>query len=163
MFTKLSASFEKWLDSHPALKAWLPTHAKTVITSIGALAAAVIGVLTSLGAVHWSGAQTSLVSAETAATIAFLSAVVAHIWPDSKKEPVAVAAAFTALVTTTLTIGTGFSWWTLDKEQLSSLTAVVSATVGLGSALFARSKVTAGSTTPVAPTPGAAPDAGAAV
>jgi uncharacterized membrane protein YbaN (DUF454 family) len=163
VLTKVYARFEKWLDSHPNLKAWLPTHAKTVITSVGALAAAVIGVLTSLGAVHWSGGQTSLVSAETAAAIAFLSAVVAHIWPDTKKEPVAVAAAFTALVTTTLTLGTGFSWWSLDKEQLSSLTAVVASSLGLGSALFARSKVTAGSTTPAAPNPGGAPTVGAAV
>ncbi len=119
-----------------------------VVAAIGTLAVATISLITSLGAVTWSAAQISLVTAETAAVIAFVTAVLAHFWPDTQKQPVAVAGTFTALVTATLTLGTGFAWWTFDQDQSSALVSVVSAVIGLGSALIARNAVTAKGTPP---------------
>jgi hypothetical protein len=150
----LNASVEAWVTAHPRLNQWLPAHAKNVIAAVGALAAAVISLLTSLNAVHWVAAQTSLVSTESAAVLAFISAVLAHVWPDTKQQPVAVAASLTALVTATVALGTGFSWWTISPAQSSALVAVLSSGVGLGSALVARSKVTAPQSVAVAVLPG---------
>lgn len=123
--------------------AWMKKHAKPVIASVAALAAAVISLLTALNAVHWSAAQIAVVTAETAAAIALVTAVAAHFWPETKQEPVALAASFTAFVTGTLTLGTGFSWWALSEAQVASVVAVVSATLGVFSAFLARSQVRA--------------------
>lgn len=142
----------KWVKSHPSASAWIQSHAKPVIGAIAALAASIISLLTTLDAVHWTTTQTSLVSAESAAVIALVTAVIAHFWPGTAQEPVAVAASFTAFVLATLTLGTGFSWWSLSKEQISALVAVLSAAIGLGSALIARSSVKAPKTPAVATT-----------
>lgn len=128
------------------MRAWIQSHAKPVIGAAAALGAAVISLLTTLAVVHWTAAQTTLVSAETAAVIALVSALVAHFWPGTKQEPVAVAGSFTAFVTATITLGTGFAWWDISTAQASALVAVVSATLGLGSALIARSQVQAKTT-----------------
>jgi hypothetical protein len=122
-----------------------------VVGAIGTVAAAVISLITSLGAVDWSAAQISLVTAETAAVIALVTAILAHFWPNTQQQPVAVAGACTALITATLSLGTGFAWWTFTQAQSSAMVAVVSAVIGLGSALFARSMVTAKKTPPSAP------------
>jgi hypothetical protein len=130
--------------------------AAAVVAAIGTLAAATISLITSLGAVTWSPAQISLATAEVGATIAFVTAVLAHYWPNTKQQPVAVAGAFTALITATLTLGTGFAWWTLTQPQTAALVSVVSAVIGLGSALIARSMVHADPTPPLPEEPSAA-------
>lgn len=128
------------------MQVWIATHAKPVIGAVAALAAAVISLITALNVVHWTAAQTSLVSAESAAIIAFVAALAAHFWPGTSQEPVALAASFTALVTATATLGTAFTWWNLSTAQTSALVGVLAAAIGLGSALIARASVTAGKT-----------------
>jgi hypothetical protein len=121
-------------------------YIKSIVGGFLALAAAVITVLTTLNIVHWSSAQTTLVSTAAAAAITFLGAVVAHLWPGTKQETVALAATFTALVAAILSVGTGFNWWHLTAEQVASLISVVTAFLGVSSALIARHFVTAKTT-----------------
>ena len=59
----------------------------------------------------WSAAQTALVTAEAAAVTGFITALVAHLKRGTKQEPVALAATFTATVSATLALGSGFGWW----------------------------------------------------
>ena len=124
----------------------MSSNAKTLVGALGALAVAVIAVLTTFGVVDWSDAQTALVTTEAAALIGLIGAVVAHRTPGTKQEPVAVAAAFTAALSATIALGTGFEWWNLTTEQTSVLVSLVTAIIGVGSALFARTKVTAATT-----------------
>jgi hypothetical protein len=108
--------------------------------------------MTSFNTVHWTSAQTTLVATEVAAFWALASAVTAHLWPQTKKQPVAVAGTVTALVSATLALGIGFAWWQLAQSQNASLISLVTAIVAVVSALAARSAVEAG-TTPPRPTP----------
>lgn len=124
----------------------MATWAKAVLVGVGALAGAVIMILTSFGIVGWSAPQTTLVTAESAALVGLASAVVAHLWPGTKKEPVALAATFTAAVSATIALGTGFGWWNLTAEQTTALVSLVTTIIGVGTALGARQQVTAGVT-----------------
>ncbi len=124
----------------------MPALIKNLLVALGALAVAVIGVLTSFSLVEWSAAQTTLVTAEAGAIIGLVSALLAHFWPSTSKEPVALAATFTAAVSATLALGAGFSWWHLTAEQTSALVSLVSAVFGIGGAVVARSLVTADTT-----------------
>jgi hypothetical protein len=114
---------------------------KALIGAFGAFLVALITVVTVFDVVHWSAAQTALVTAEAAAAAAFLTAVVAHLAPGTSKEPVALAATFTATVSATLALGSGFGWWSLTEQQMSALAGVVTAVIGVGCALFARNRV----------------------
>jgi putative flippase GtrA len=118
-------------------------EAKAVLGALGPLAVAVIALLTAFGIVDWSAAQTALVTAEAGALIGFVTALVAHFWPQTKQEPVALAATFTAAVSATTALGTGFGWWNLTEEQVSTLASVITAIIGVGSAMVARNIVTA--------------------
>jgi hypothetical protein len=93
--------------------------------------------------VHWSAAQTALVTAEAAAVAGFVTAFVAHLIPGTAKEPVALAATFTAVVSATLALGSGFGWWSLTEQETSAVAGVVTALLGVGGAVFARHHVTA--------------------
>jgi hypothetical protein len=124
----------------------MPYIKSAVVGGFLALEAAVISVLTTLNIVHWSATQTTLVSTTAAAAITFLGAIVAHLWPGTKQETVALAATFTALVASILSLGTGFQWWHLTAEQVASLVSVVTAFIGISSALVARQFVTAKTT-----------------
>jgi hypothetical protein len=106
----------------------------------------VIGLMTSFNIVHWTSAQTTLVAAEVAAFWALAGAVTAHLWPQTKKQPVAVAGTVTAFVSATLSVGIGFAWWQLTQPQNASLISLVTAIVAVASGLAARSAVTAGTT-----------------
>lgn len=134
-----------WLGRHlnKGFQGWMASNAKRVMASVVVLATAVITLLSAMELVHWSGGQIALVSAETAAVGALLTAIIAHFWPGTKAEPVAVAATFTAFVTATIALGTGFAWWIISQAQESAILAVVSATIGLATALLARNEVTA--------------------
>ena len=107
---------------------------------------AVTGLVTSFNAVHWTSAQTTLVATEVAAFWALASAITAHLWPQTKKQPVAVAGTVTAFVSATLSLGIGFAWWQLTLSQNASLIGLVTAIVAVLSALVARSTVEAGTT-----------------
>jgi hypothetical protein len=119
---------------------------KAVVAAVGTLAVALITILTVFKVVDWSAAQTALVTAETAAVIGFVTAAVAHLTPGTSKEPVALAATFTATVSATLALGTGFGWWSLTEQQVSALVGLLTAVIGVGTALLARQYVTAGAT-----------------
>lgn len=125
----------------------LPTRVGAVLALLTTLTGAVAGVITSFEVVHWTPAQTTLVGTEVAAFWAFTAAVVAHFWPKTKKQPVAIAGTITALVSATLSLGIGFTWWQLTEAQNASLVGLVTAIVGVGSALMARTTVQAGMTT----------------
>ena len=56
----------------------MPALIKNFFVALGALAVAVIGVLTSFSLVEWSAAQTTLVTAEAGAIIGLVSASLAH-------------------------------------------------------------------------------------
>jgi hypothetical protein len=64
-----------------------------------------------------------------------------HLLPTTKREPVAVAATFTAAVSATLALGTGFVWWHFSPVEIAALVGVLSAMIGVGSAVLARQSV----------------------
>jgi hypothetical protein len=124
----------------------VPPTIGAVLAGLTALTGAVIGLMTSFTTVHWTSAQTTLVATEAAAFWALASAVTAHLWPQTKKQPVAVAGTVTAFVAATLSLGIGFTWWQLTQSQNASLISLVTAIVAVATALAARSTVTAGTT-----------------
>ncbi len=121
----------------------IPALVKGLLGAMAALAEAVIALITTLGFVHWTTTETTLVTAEAGVVFGFVTALTAHLWPNTKKEPVGVAAAFTAVATATIGLGSGFQWWTLTTEQIAAVVSVVSSIVGVGTALTARHLVTA--------------------
>ena len=133
------------VPSNPAI---LPARVAAVLAALTGLTGAVAGIVTSFEVVHWTPAQTTLVGTEIAAFWAFLGAVAAHLWPDTKKQPVAVAGTFTALISATLALGIGFTWWRLTGAQNASLISIVTAIAAVASALAARATVTANTTGP---------------
>ena len=124
----------------------VPPKIAALLAGLTALTGAVIGLMTSFNAVHWTSAQTTLVATEVAAFWALASALTAHLWPQTKKEPVAVAGTVTAFVSATLALGIGFAWWQLTQSQNASLISLVTAIIAVVSALAARSAVEAGTT-----------------
>jgi hypothetical protein len=120
----------------------VPPKIAALLTGLTALTGAVIGLMTSFNAVHWTSAQTTLVATEVAAFWALAGAVTAHLWPQTKQQPVAVAGTVTAFVSCTLALGIGFAWWQLTQSQNASLISLVTAIVAVASALAARSTVT---------------------
>lgn len=137
----MSIQLATWVEHNKKSASWIEDHAKPVIGSIAGLAASVIALLPALNIVHWSAGQTALVSAEAAAVLGLVTAVVTHFWPGTSKEPVALAATLTAWATATCALGGGFAWWQLTEAQSSALVAVVAAAVGVIGAVAARSKV----------------------
>ena len=119
------------------------TNQKAVLAGLGGLAVAVVTLVTVFKMVDWSAAQTALVTAEAAAVAGLVTALVAHLRPSTAKEPVAVAATFTATVSATLALGSGFRWWTLTVQQTSAVAGVVTAVLGVGGAVLARHHVMA--------------------
>ena len=124
----------------------VPPKIAALLAGLTALTGAVIGLMTSFDSVHWTSAQTTLVATEVAAFWALASAVTAHLWPQTKKQPVAVAGTVTAFVAATLSLGIGFAWWQLTESQNASLISLVTAIVAVATALAARSAVNAGPT-----------------
>jgi hypothetical protein len=116
---------------------------RAVLGALAALAVSVITLITVFEAVDWSAAQTALVTAEVAAVTGLATALVAHLTPDTPKEHVALAATFTATVTATLALGSGFTWWDLTEQEISAAAGVATAVLGVGGALIARKYVTA--------------------
>jgi drug/metabolite transporter (DMT)-like permease len=114
---------------------------KALLAALGGLTGAAITFITTFGWVSWSAAQTTLVVTEAAAVLALLTAAVAHFYPDTPREPVALASTFTAVLTATLALGSGFSWWSFTQQEVSALAALVVAIFGVGGALFARDRV----------------------
>jgi len=121
----------------------VPPRIAALLAGLTALTGAVIGLVTSFNAVHWTSAETTLVATEIAAFWALAAAVTAHLWPQTKKQPVAVAGTVTAFVSATLSLGIGFAWWQLTQLQNASLISLVTAIVAVAAALAARSAVTA--------------------
>ena len=124
----------------------VPPGIAALLAGLAALTVAVIGLITSFNTVHWTSAQTTLVVADAAAFWALAGAVTAHLWPQTKKQPVAVAGTVTAFVSATLSLGIGFAWWQLTQSQNASLISLVTAIVAVASAWVARSKVEARTT-----------------
>ena len=124
----------------------VPPKIAALLAGLTALTGAVIGLMTSFNAVHWTSAQTTLVATEVVVFWALAGAVTAHLWPQTKKQAVAVAGTVTAFVSATLSLGIGFAWWQLTQSQNASLIGLVTAIVAVVSALAARSTVTAGTT-----------------
>lgn len=127
------------LPSNPAI---LPSRIGALLAALTVLTGAIAGLITSFEVVHWTPAQTTLVATEVAAFWAFVGAVAAHLWPETKKQPVAVAGTVTALVSATLSLGIGFSWWGLTEAQNASLISLVTAIAAVVSTLAARTIVT---------------------
>ncbi|MGZ4232540.1 MAG: hypothetical protein ACXVUE_05160 [Solirubrobacteraceae bacterium] len=119
------------------------SNPKAVAGSLGTLAVAIVTIVTVFNVVHWSAAQTALVTAEAAAVGAFITALAAHLKPNTAKEPVALAATLTAAVSATLALGCGFAWWSLTQQQTGAVVALITAILGVGGALLARQHVTA--------------------
>ena len=116
---------------------------KALLAALLAVAVAAITLLQVFSIVTWSASQTSLAIAEATAAVGFLTALVAHLWPGTKKEPVALGGTFTALVAATLAVLSGFDVWKLTQDQVSALIGLVTAVIALTTALVARTKVKA--------------------
>lgn len=121
----------------------LPSRVHMLFAAFGTLGAATVGFVTSFEIVEWTAAQTTLVLTTGAAFFAFAAAVIAHVFPRTKKQPVAIAGAFTAFVSCTVSMGAGFSWWDVTEAQNAALGALITAIVAVASAVFARSAVKA--------------------
>lgn len=121
----------------------LPSRVQTLFAAFGTLGAATVGFVTTFEIVKWTPAQTTLVVTTGAAFLAFAAAVTAHVFPRTKKQPVAIAGAFTALVSCMVTMGAGFSWWDVTETQNAALGSLITAIVAVASALIARSTVKA--------------------
>ncbi|MBV8988465.1 MAG: hypothetical protein JO372_07885 [Solirubrobacterales bacterium] len=117
------------------------SNPKATAGTLGTLAVAVVTMFTVFNVVHWTAAQTALVTAEAAAVAGFFTALVAHRKTGTAKEPVALAATFTALVSATLALGSGFGWWSLTEQQTGAVAGLVTAVLGVGGALLARQRV----------------------
>ena len=124
----------------------LPPRTGALLAALTGLTGAVAGIVTSFEVVHWTPAQTTLVGTEIAAFWAFAGAAAAHLSRHTKKQPVAVAGTVTALVSATLALGIGFTWWRLTEAQNASLISIVTAIVAVVSALAARASVTPNTT-----------------
>jgi len=122
-----------------------------MLAPLVALVAAVIAVLTIFQTVDWTPAQTTLVTTESGAALGFVWAVLAHFWPGTQQQPVAMAATFTALASATIALGAGFEWWHWTGEQLAATNGLVTAFVGVGTALHAHNVVRAGTAPPEPP------------
>ena len=111
----------------------VPPTIAAVLAGLTALTGAVIGLMTSFNAVHWTSAQTTLVATEVAAFWALAGAVTAHLWPQTKQQPVAVAGTVTAFVSSTLALGIGFAWWQLTGgvDDEVSVAAMISPLAGI--------------------------------
>jgi hypothetical protein len=129
-------------DTLPSSPAILPARIAALLGALTVLTGAIAGIVTSFEVVHWTPAQTTLVGTEVAAFWAFAGAVAAHLWPGTKKQPVAVAGTVTALVSATLSLGIGFTWWRLTEAQNASLISLVTAIAAVSAALAARTLVT---------------------
>jgi len=123
--------------------ALLSRDPKAVLAALGVLVAAATVFLTTFAAVDWSAGQTALVTAEASAVLGFVAALAAHLKRATAKEHVALAGTFTAVVSATLALGTGFGWWQLTQEQTGALLGMVTAVIAVASAVFARQHVTA--------------------
>jgi hypothetical protein len=102
--------------------------------------------LTAFQIVSWTDFQTALVTAEVAALIGLFGALVGHFWRESSKEPVALAATFTATLAATLALGNGFEWITWSQDQVTAALGVFTTFLGVGCAFFARRSVQADTT-----------------
>src|SRR5215469_1711808 len=143
----LSSTPPSGAPSHPGShQPPVPPKIAALLTGLTALTGAVIGLTTSFNAMHWTSAETTLVATEVAAFWALVAAVTAHFWPQTKKQPVAVAGTVTAFVSATLSLGIGFAWWQLTQPQNASLISLVTAIIAVAAALAARSTVKAGTT-----------------
>jgi len=125
---------------------FLPTRVKNVFAAVTGLSAATIATLSTFNVGHWSTSQTTIVTMPTGSIIGFIAAVTAHFWSGTAKEPVALAATFTAVVSATLALGQAFTWWVLTANQVAVVGSLVTALVGVGTALLARQHVTAATT-----------------
>lgn len=123
-----------------------PDFRDKLLAPLAGLITAVIAVLTVFETVHWTSAQATLVTTEAGAALGFLWAVLAHLWPDTQQQPVAVAATFTALASATVALGAGFEWWHWTGEQMAAVNGLVTAFVGVGTALLAHNAVRADTT-----------------
>ena len=65
----------------------VPAKIAALLAGLTALTGAVIGLMTSFNAVHWTSAQTTLVATEVAAFWALAGAVTAHLWRQTKSSP----------------------------------------------------------------------------
>ena len=133
---------------HPAPR----FSAVALITALGILAGAIITLVTVFEVVHWSAGETALVTAEVAAIAGLFTAIFRHFKSGTPQEHVAVAATFTAAVSATLALGTGFGWWSMTEQETAALLGVITALLGVGTALFARLRVTAVETATSEPT-----------
>jgi phosphatidylserine synthase len=127
----------------PGSAAKMQDGVKGFLAALGGVAVATITLLATFHVVRWSSTQTGLATAEAAAAVGFLSALAAHFWPGTKKEPVAVGATLTALVAATLALLSGFKAWKLSQDEISALVGLLTALLAVCTALFARGKVTA--------------------
>jgi hypothetical protein len=118
------------------------------------LANAVLTMLVGTGVVDWSDAQVALVYAEVNTVSALLLALYLHFYPDTKREPVAVAASLTAVAVSTTALLSGFQVWHLNDAQNALVVSVVSALVALVATAFARQQVVAEVAPPTEHTPG---------
>lgn len=116
---------------------------QSVNLAVLAFLAAIIVVLTTTGAVHWSGEQITLVSVEAAAGGAFVLAVFWHQNAGTSKEPVAVGASLTALILATLYLLNGFDVTHFTGDAITAIGGASTAGVLLVTAAFARDNVTA--------------------
>jgi hypothetical protein len=112
-----------------------------LLAPLAGLVTAVIAVLTVFQTVNWTPAQSTLVTTEAGAALGFAWAVLAHLWPGTRRQPVALAATFTALASATVALGAGFEWWHWTAEQMAAINGLVTAFVGVGTALLAHNLV----------------------
>ncbi len=119
------------------------TYGERVVAAAIVVVNAVIVVLTTTGAVNWTGEQIALVTVEANAGAGFALALYFHFKSGTKKEPVAISAALTVLVTATLFLLNGFDITHFSQDAVTAIGGSVTAVAALVTAAFARDSVTA--------------------
>lgn len=112
-----------------------------------------------LGIAPWSEVQTGLVVTEVNALSAVVLAVVAYLWAQSVKEPAALQGSVSVFALATLTLGTGFGWWSLTDQATQLVIALVGAVLVFVLTAFNRMVAFAPETVAIEKAKAATPDA----
>lgn len=87
----------------------------------------------------WSQVQTGLAVAEINAASAVVLALYAYLWAHSVKEPAVIQGSVSALALSTVLLGDGFGWFSLDDAAAKLLVGFVGLLVVLVLTAFNRS------------------------
>jgi len=113
------------------------------IAQVVALVVAIVAVLAGFELVHWSVAQSGMVSVEASSFLILVLALQQHFKPNTAEEPVYVAGSISAFSGSTFALLVGFEIVHWSEEQVGLVLGLVAVIITLSTSWAARSEVTA--------------------